>query len=349
MDHYKVVKDAVHQRSSEQQIMPAKISAVHGPSSIKEIETNMGRELAESELREILLKNGVEEKYITVRINGSDVNAFYREAGDRSKPTVILIHGGGNCSSLNWRYQMLALAEHFHVIVPDLVGYGKTEEPQGHKATLAYHENFIVQFMDALGISSANFVGNSMGGGISAGIATLTPQRVDRLFLIAPHNVSETEQSPLIKAVSNIAKHLPLSIDKKLLEVKWIRNAAGGTFANAFWEYIRDPDFTKSYDISQLKEPVVLVHGSHDQILRRKKPIPEDGYTRLGPGLYVNYMQSESGNIYIELKDVGHGPQYAHPDFINSTIIKHFAPETVKEDPKHHRIRDMLKIFRRPA
>lgn len=197
--HHRVAKRQADQREAE----PA-IPAVRGPSAIKSAEIRIGRKLTESESRKILLENGVGESYVTVRIHLSDINAFYREAGDRSKPTVLLIHGGGNCSSLNWRYQILALAEHFHVIAPDLVGYGNTREPAGHTATLAYHENFIAQFMDALGIKSANLVGNSMGGGISAGVAANNPKHVDKLFLIAPHNVSYTVQSPFIKTVSSM-------------------------------------------------------------------------------------------------------------------------------------------------
>lgn len=57
-----------------------------------------------------------------------DVKLFYREAGDRSAPKVLLLHGYA-ASSFMYRHLIPMLADQYHVIAPDLPGFGFTEAP----------------------------------------------------------------------------------------------------------------------------------------------------------------------------------------------------------------------------
>ncbi|MEQ1789651.1 MAG: alpha/beta hydrolase [Rickettsiales bacterium] len=59
-------------------------------------------------------------------ING--INIFYREAGDRSKPTILLLHGFPS-SSYQYRNLIPALADEYHVIAPDYPGFGHSDMP----------------------------------------------------------------------------------------------------------------------------------------------------------------------------------------------------------------------------
>ncbi len=338
--------DATAPKGRASAAVAAKKPEHDGSVSIKEIERQTGREVKYPEARKILLANGVTEKHATVNVGGQDIDAFYLEAGNTHRTTVILIHGGGDCTSMNWRYQIPALAESFHVVALDLVGYGDTVKPEGHEATLSYQEDFVLKSMDAIGIDRANLVGSSMGGGIVAGIATNYPSRVDKVFLISPHNVSDTELSTPIKYARRLAQYLPLSIDKKIMATERIKSAVG-TFSNAFWDYIRGKDFEKKYDISKLKMPAFFVHGSEDHILVRKHAVPEDEYAELVPGVFGKYTEHESGNVYLEIKDAHHGPQYEHPEFINSKIAEFFKAEG--EESRKRGLFDLLRHpFRRP-
>src|SRR5215471_16193429 len=62
----------------------------------------------------------------TATING--VNIFYREAGDASKPTIVLLHGFPS-SSYSFHDLIPLLADRFHVIAPDYPGMGYSEAP----------------------------------------------------------------------------------------------------------------------------------------------------------------------------------------------------------------------------
>jgi pimeloyl-ACP methyl ester carboxylesterase len=61
--------------------------------------------------------------YQTIEIQG--INVFYREAGSLEAPTILLLHGFG-ASSYMFRELMPQLAKKYHVIAPDLPGFGQT-------------------------------------------------------------------------------------------------------------------------------------------------------------------------------------------------------------------------------
>lgn len=58
-----------------------------------------------------------------------DVKVFYREAGSRTAPTVLLLHGFPT-SSFMYRHLIPQLADRYHVIAPDLPGFGFTQAPE---------------------------------------------------------------------------------------------------------------------------------------------------------------------------------------------------------------------------
>jgi pimeloyl-ACP methyl ester carboxylesterase len=74
-----------------------------------------------------------------------DVKVFYREAGDPSAPTVLLLHGFPT-SSLMYRNLIPLLADRYHVIAPDLPGFGFTQSPD--RAKYAYTFDHLAQTID---------------------------------------------------------------------------------------------------------------------------------------------------------------------------------------------------------
>jgi 3-oxoadipate enol-lactonase len=92
--------------------------------------------------------------------------------------TVILNHG--YCRNSNfWFAWIPVLARHFRVIRPDLRGCGLTPEPvPGFKWSLAQYHDDLVEFLDAAGIESAHFIGESMGGMVMPYFYSRSPARV---------------------------------------------------------------------------------------------------------------------------------------------------------------------------
>src|SRR3569832_2045523 len=104
----------------------------------------------------------------------------YVEAG--TGPTVILLHGLGG-SSVVWNFNIGPLAEKYHVVVPDQIGFGKSDKPLVNYRIRTYVD-FLDQFCKQLMIERATLVGNSMGGWIAAMFTASFPDRVDKLVLV---------------------------------------------------------------------------------------------------------------------------------------------------------------------
>jgi len=95
---------------------------------------------------------------------------------------VICLHGGG-AGAVTWYPTIGPLAKYFHVIAPDIVGYGESDKPDA-----AYDRPYFVAWLKRLllelGISKAHIVGLSQGGAIALQFALDNPGMVDKLVLV---------------------------------------------------------------------------------------------------------------------------------------------------------------------
>lgn len=118
------------------------------------------------------------ERYIKV----DGLKTRYLEAG--KGPPVILMHGAslGSCANV-WDLNIAPIANGgFRVIAYDDPGFGLSDDPAD--LTVAHRRRFLPQFMDALGLASANVVGHSQAGGIAVQVALDHPRRFTRLLVI---------------------------------------------------------------------------------------------------------------------------------------------------------------------
>ncbi|MDP9012425.1 MAG: alpha/beta fold hydrolase, partial [Pseudomonadota bacterium] len=106
----------------------------------------------------------------------------YNELG--SGYPIIMLHGGGPGASgwSNYRDNAHFFAQHYRVILPDVPGYGKSDEfdPNIEDVPKAQAES-IRLLMDALKIDKAALVGNSMGSVITLNLAVEHPERVSHM------------------------------------------------------------------------------------------------------------------------------------------------------------------------
>ena len=86
-------------------------------------------------------------------VDADGVRVFYREAGPKDASTVLLLHGYPS-SSFQYRNLIPALAHKYHVVAPDLPGYGFTVVPDERKYEYTFASLAITlgAFVDALGI-----------------------------------------------------------------------------------------------------------------------------------------------------------------------------------------------------
>lgn len=286
----------------------------------------------------------------TGRTDISGLDIFYRRAGEGGE-AVILIHGAGSAhSGFTWKHTLPALGARFRAVAPDLPGYGLSAGPDweapGMGSPLAYHIDFIPRLLDRLGLERAHLVGNSMGGGLSLGVALAYPERVRSLSLIDSYGLGT--QMPggiftyalsrlpyfndLLRLVLIRSRFLvklglrqllahPARISEELVDDAWesVRMKLDHPAWLAFQRHEFTPRGLRTCYLDRLKEircPVLIVHGADDRLL---------------PARHSREAHHLLPHSRLELiPGCGHLPSREHPEILNTLLIE-FLENTVPE------------------
>ncbi|HTH52514.1 MAG TPA: alpha/beta hydrolase [Edaphobacter sp.] len=113
------------------------------------------------------------------RVQADGVNVFYREAGPKDAPVVLLLHGYPT-SSFQYRELIPRLADRYRVIAPDLPGFGFTEVPEarGYKYTFEALAKTILAFTEALSLKKYALYIFDYGAPTGLRMALAHPERV---------------------------------------------------------------------------------------------------------------------------------------------------------------------------
>lgn len=123
----------------------------------------------------------LEDHWIT--LDGARMR-YLREGTGRP---LLLLHGLLGYS-FSWRYSIPALAPFADVHAVDMLGVGFSDRPRGLNCCLQASAERLIRFLDAVGITSCDLLGTSHGGAVAMRAASLAPDRIDRLILVAPAN-----------------------------------------------------------------------------------------------------------------------------------------------------------------
>jgi pimeloyl-ACP methyl ester carboxylesterase len=118
----------------------------------------------------------------TVSIDGLDI--FYREAGSRSNPTILLLHGFPTSSHM-FRNLMSALADRFHLVAPDYPGYGNSSMPSVNEFDYTFDRlaEIVEKFITAIDLKKYSLYVMDYGAPIGYRIAAKYPERVEALIV----------------------------------------------------------------------------------------------------------------------------------------------------------------------
>jgi 4,5:9,10-diseco-3-hydroxy-5,9,17-trioxoandrosta-1(10),2-diene-4-oate hydrolase len=119
-------------------------------------------------------------------VKAGPIRMHYNEAG--SGDPLICIHGGGPGATgwSNFSRNIDELAKHYRTIFVDLPGFGETDGMKIDGPLYGVLARSVRDFMDAMDIRRAHFIGNSLGGGTVVKFAMDYPDRADRLVLLGP-------------------------------------------------------------------------------------------------------------------------------------------------------------------
>jgi len=118
----------------------------------------------------------------TVNVDGVDI--FYREAGPKDAPTILLLHGYPTSSHM-FRNLIPALSDRFHLLAPDYPGYGRSEQPPMAEFDYTFENmsKIMEGFLEALNVDKFSIYLMDYGAPIGFRIAARNPERVEALIV----------------------------------------------------------------------------------------------------------------------------------------------------------------------
>jgi pimeloyl-ACP methyl ester carboxylesterase len=221
----------------------------------------------------------LQEHFVGIESHNIKVDGYrmhYLAMGPASGSAVVLVHGLGGRAEDWWNVAPVMAKAGFRVYMPDLLGFGRSQQPTDFSYSVHDQATVVVGFMDALGIKQADVAGWSMGGWIVQLIASAHPERVSRLILIDSVGLnikplwntnlfvptSYQELAELDGLLMPNPPPIPPFIARDFLR-RFRRN--GWVIKRAMATMMTAEDVTDNL-LPQLKMPVLIIWGSLDQI-----------------------------------------------------------------------------------
>jgi pimeloyl-ACP methyl ester carboxylesterase len=193
---------------------------------------------------------------------------FYEEHGRWEDLPLVLLHGFSGTGAM-WAGQLAAFGERYRLLVPDLRGHGRTDNPGGLAAM--NHRQFgrdVAAFCRALGVERAVFCGESTGAMLLLTLGLEAPELAAALVLAGGTYFYGPElrswwrtQTPesLIAGTANPeerrSRHVALGPDH------W--RTVGEAFI-ALGTHAHGEDFPEAEELREIAAPTLIVHGDRD-------------------------------------------------------------------------------------
>jgi len=259
---------------------------------------------------------------------------FYKDWGPHDAQAIVF-HHGWPLSSDDWDAQMLFFLQHgYRVIAHDRRGHGRSSQASvGHE--MDTYAADVAALTDELGLEGAVHIGHSTGGGeVTRYVARAKPGRVSKAVIVSavPPVMVKSATNPggldisvfdglrAALAANRAQFYIDLptgpfygfnrpgaEISQGLIENWWRQGMMGG--ANAHYECIKafsETDFSE--DLRRIDVPVLVLHGTDDQIVPYGDSAP----------LSAKLLKHGTLKSYDGLP---HGMLSTHPDVINPDLL----------------------------
>lgn len=142
----------------------------------------------------------------TVSVDGYTI--FYREAGDKSKPAIVLLHGFPSASHM-YRDLIKDLSDKYYVVAPDYIGMGLSEVPAVDKFDYSF-DNIAAntsKFIEKIGLTKYSLYVFDIGGPIGFRIAVNNPEKIQSIIVqnttVYPEGADATVAKPVFDYTGN--------------------------------------------------------------------------------------------------------------------------------------------------
>lgn len=257
-------------------------------------------------------------------VDAGGIRTRYLRAGRPDAPALIMLHGTAG-SHEGFCANLAAHSQHFNCFAIDLVGAGFSEKPD-YDYEISTYVRHVREFMRAMGLAKASFIGVSLGTWVAAQFALDHPELVEKITMNAPFGFSDDAE-----------------------EIAGIRQRRGRAFDDPSWENVKTifdnlifrPE-KRIPDIIGMRQTMYLEPGAKagaDHILNLFTPellgrnlIPADDWKRIAAPvmvvlslrdrpLFLNTARTIATLIpnarLLEMDQVGHWPQFEDPETFN--------------------------------
>ncbi len=266
-------------------------------------------------------------------VQAGDVRIHYNDVG--SGDPVIMLHGTGPGASSwsNFKSNVAAFSERYRALLVDMPQYGKSQKVAFEGGRLTFTSRVLRDFMDAMGIERAHFVGNSMGGQVAIKLAIDSPERVDKLVVIGSNPVSYSLFSPMpLEGIKHIAGYYrgeggpsleklrrlfqTILYDPSFLDEEALRQRYEASIEPEVVELMtRTPPANQDLtaELHQMRAPCLIIWGADDRL------------GALDVGLLM-LRRFPNARMHI-FNRCGHWAQVEHADAFNRLVIDFLASE----------------------
>lgn len=269
----------------------------------------------------------------------------FLEAGAGNGSPLVLLHGGefGAGAEVGWERNIEALAERHHVLAPDQLGYGGSAKAIDFTEGRRMRIRHVARFCELLGVESAGFVGNSMGG-LNLLVDQTSPRPllpVSSMVVINgggeilrnDHTAAMFEYDATFEGMRAIVAAL-FHDPAYPADEEYVRRRYESSVAPGAWEALAaarfrrpgaepGPGAPKELPYERIRVPTVVVEGGEDKI----KP----------PGWAAEIAARIEGGRSLVVAGAGHCPQIEQAETVNSLLLDFFAPQLTDADGPNSR------------
>ena len=227
----------------------------------------------------------LDEKYIAV--NGINIRYVVMGTG----APVLLVHGFGEFMEV-WWFNIRPLSERYQVYAMDLPGHGLSDKP-AIDYSLFFATEFVINFMETIGIEHASLIGHSMGGGMCLNVAINFPERVDKLILVDSGGLSK--EAPLLYRLCTLpivgevvtAPTVKVGLRRGIKRAFYNPDLVTEEMVDKDYEFMKMPETKRAMlniirsnadirgpypetvmtdKLHLVKSPTLLIHGAQDEV-----------------------------------------------------------------------------------
>ncbi|WP_158756172.1 alpha/beta fold hydrolase [Dyella sp. S184] len=216
-------------------------------------------------------------------VQAGDTRWVYYEGGDG--PVIVLLHGFAANKEV-WLPVAKLLTPHFHLIIPDMPGWGESSRMAGASYNVDAQAARLQAFVETLRLQRFVLVGHSLGGAIAGVYAAEHPEHVTELALVDAYGLKAQENAFTREAMAGkdpflfddrvgfarataLAFEKPLDMPGRIIDVLIKRNQLDRAFIESNFNELRDPSqyLALQNRLGQFEMPVLGLWCHDDKIV----------------------------------------------------------------------------------